>query len=98
MASIEIIMIPIATIAFGIFLDMVLNEGAGLSSILKSVRGKQAKIGEITIEDTKTNFAKELLEELDDLRDDLTYDNTPEDREAILNKIKDREKILEKIL
>jgi len=98
MTTAELISIPLSILALGIFFDIVLNSGEGMASIFGSIRGKQAKIGEITIEDTKTEFAKQLLEELDDLRDDLTYENTPEDREAILNKIKDREKILEKII
>jgi hypothetical protein len=83
-------------IGFGIFVDLAFNEGEGIATIFRSVRG-DAKIGEITIEDDKVSFAKMLLEEIAALRDDLEYDQSPEEKQTILDKIRDREKILEKL-
>lgn len=93
MTAIEVISVPLSVLATGIFFDLALNGGDGMSSIFKAIRGhKEEKI------DDKTKLVRDVLEELDDLRDDLTYDNSPEEKEAIVNKIKDREKILEKLL
>lgn len=93
MTAIEAIAVPISILASGIFFDLLLNDGDGMSSIFKAIRDHKEEKN-----DEKTELVRDILEELDDLRDDLTYDNSPEEKEAILNKIKDREKILEKLL
>ena len=93
MTTIEVLDIPFTIIAFGIFVDLVLSSGEGISSIIGSIRGKNKPQ-----KDEKIIFVGEILSQLDDLRDDLTYDNSPEDEKVILDKIKDREKILEKMI
>jgi len=93
MTTIGFLSVPFTLIAFGIFIDLAINSGGGISSIMESIRGKKTPQ-----KDEKIIFMEEILSQLDDLRDDLTYDNSPEDEKVILDKIKDREKILEKIL
>jgi hypothetical protein len=93
MTTIEVLSIPFTIIAFGIFVDLFISSGEGISSIIGSIRGKNKPQ-----KDEKIIFVEEILSQLDDLRDDLTYDNSPEDEKMILDKIKDREKILEKML
>ena len=93
MTTIEVLSVPFTLIAFGIFIDLAINSGGGISSIMESLRSKKTPQ-----KDEKIIFVEEILSQLDDLRDDLTYDNSPEDEKVILDKIKDREKILEKIL
>jgi hypothetical protein len=93
MTTIAILSVPFTIVASGIFIDLATNSGGGISSIMESIRGKKTHQ-----KDEKIIFAEKILSQLDDLRDDLTYDNSPEDEKVILDKIKDREKILEKIL
>ncbi len=95
MTTIEILTVPFTLISFGIFVDLAINSGEGISSIMSSIRGKKETHKE---KDEKIIFMEEILSQLDDLRDDLTYDNDPEEKKMILDKIKDREKILEKML
>jgi hypothetical protein len=98
MTAVEVISIPISLLASGIFFDLVLNEGAGISSIFSSMRSKKDQYDPRTSpEESKIDLIKRILEELDDLRDDLTYDNSDEDRKAIEDKIRDREKLLDKL-
>ena len=95
MTAIEVLSVPFTLIAFGIFIDLAINSGFGISSIMESIRSKKTPQ---KVKDEKIIFMKEIMSQLDDLRDDLTYDNSPEDEKVILDKIKDREKILEKML
>lgn len=74
----------LALIGFGIFCDLAFNDGDGLSSILSAHKKNK-------------DYAESILEELDSLYDDLTYENTPEEIQAIKSKIVIREKILEKL-
>jgi hypothetical protein len=98
MTAVEVLSIPFSILAFGIFLDLSTNEGAGISSIFSSMRSKKVQYDPRTSpEGSKIDLIKRILEELDDLRDDLTYDNSDEDRKAIEDKIRDRERLLDKL-
>ena len=99
MTTIEVISIPLSVLASGIFLDLVLSEGQGMSSIISSMRSKKSQPeNSSSPEESKMDMLKKILEDLDDLRDDLTYDNSEEDRKAIEDKIRDRERVLDKLL
>lgn len=99
MTTIEVISIPLSLLASGIFFDLVLNEGQGISSIFSSMRSRKTEIHSASSpEESKMEMLKRILDELDDLRDDLTYDNSDEDRKAIEDKIRDRERVLDKLL
>lgn len=98
MTAVEVLSIPLSILAFGIFLDLATNEGQGISSIFSSMRSKKNQYNpRVSPEDSKIDLIKKILEELDDLRDDLTYDNNDEDRKAIEDKIRDRERLLDKL-
>ena len=51
-------------------------------------------IFEIVKSNKKVELAKELIDKLDDLYDDLTYDNDEKETESIKAKIKLREEML----
>lgn len=80
-------------LASAFLLDLIMNDGNGLTNIISSFRGK------INQEPPMDNigFAKELLEEIGSLREDLEFNNTPEEKETIVQKIKDRQRILDKL-
>jgi len=99
MTAIEVISIPLSLLASGIFFDLVLNGGQGISSVFSSMRSRNTEIHNASSpEESKMEMLKRILDELDDLRDDLTYDNSDEDRKAIEDKIRDRERVLDKLL
>jgi|688.fasta_scaffold538980_3 hypothetical protein len=99
MTAIEVISIPLSVLASGIFLDLVLSEGQGMSSIISSMRSKKSQsTNPSSPDESKMDMIKKILDDLDELRDDLTYDNTDDDRKAIEDKIRDRERVLDKIL
>ena len=54
-------------------------------------------IFEIVKSNKKVELAKELIEKLDDLYDDLTYDNDEKETESIKAKIKLREEMLKQL-
>lgn len=54
-------------------------------------------IFEIVKSNKKVELAKELIDKLDDLYDDLTYDNDEKETESIKAKIKLREEMLKQL-
>ena len=52
---------------------------------------------EIVKSNKKVGLAKELIDKLDDLYDDLTYDNDEKETECIKAKIKIREETLKQL-
>lgn len=52
---------------------------------------------EIVKSNKKVELAKELIDKLDDLYDDLTYDNDEKETECIKAKIKLREEMLKQL-
>jgi hypothetical protein len=89
------ILVPIG---IGIAIDLTFNGGDSLSNILSSIRGN-VKVREISIEhDEKIALLKKLIEDIDELRDDLEYDHTPEEISMIHAKIADRQKIIDKLI
>ena len=52
---------------------------------------------EIVKSNKKVELAKELIDKLDDLYDDLTYDNDEKETECIKSKIKIREEMLKQL-
>jgi hypothetical protein len=88
--------ILLAPIGIGIALDLIVNGGDSLANIFSSIRGKE---NDVEIEyDEKLSLVKKLITEIDDLRDDLEYDNTPEQVSMIHAKIADRQRIIDKLI
>lgn len=88
------ITIPFIILALAILVDLGWNQGDGISNIFSSIRS-----GRVTPEENKYSLIREVMEQLDRLHDDVQYEDegTPE-LSSLQERIKIKEKILEKIL
>ena len=88
----QLLGIALVILALGICLDMVWNGGEAISNIFSKntidATPYQVRMEQINI----------IKEELDELHDDLTYDNDENEIASIKAKITTREDILKKLL
>jgi predicted AAA+ superfamily ATPase len=99
-------MTALTIIACAIFLDLFFNEGSGLSSVFKAIGSifhpNNTKIGEIEITKSEQSELIEAIEnlktEIDNLIDDLTYDNNEKETESIKRRLQVREDLLQSYL
>jgi hypothetical protein len=88
------IAIPLIILASCILLDLAWNQGDGLANIVQSFKNPR-----VSPEENRYAIIREMLEEIDKLRDDIEYeDEESKEIETIRQKISIRERILEKIL
>jgi hypothetical protein len=87
------IAIPLIILASCILLDLAWNQGDGLANIVQSFKNPR-----VSPEENRYAIIREMLEEIDKLRDDMEYEAESKEIETIRQKIYIRERILEKIL
>lgn len=88
------IAIPFIILACCIFADLAWNQGDGIANIVSSFRSSR-----VSPEENKYAIIREMIEEIDKLREDKEYEEEgSKEADTIYQKIKIREKILEKIL
>lgn len=92
----DLLGIAFIIIALGIAFDITIGSGDGISSILESIRSNSSPSTKQEI--SPLNHISEIKEELDDLYDDLTYDNDEKEIIAIKAKITLRENLLKELL
>lgn len=83
-------------IALGIAFDITINSGDAISSIFESIRPNSSPSTKQEI--SPIDYISEIKEELDDLYDDLTYDNDEKEIIAIKAKITLRENLIKELL
>jgi len=92
-------LIPIIIIALAFFFDLAASEGGGTAKIISAFRG-------VFERESKYVTTVKLLEDLDSLRNEkekytrkevLTFEESSE-YQCLLEKIEDREKIIDKII
>lgn len=88
------IAIPFIILAACLLLDLTWNQGDGIANIVQSF-----KTSRVSPEENKYALIREMLEEIDKLRNDMEYEEEDsKEIETIRQKIAVRERILEKIL
>lgn len=88
--------IAIIIFTFAIAFDIILNDGDSISAILEHLHSNSSPSTKQEI--SPLNYISEIKEELDDLYDDLTYDNDEKEIIAIKQKITLRENLLKELL
>ena len=84
-----------------IALDIVLNGGGAISSIFYAIRGKGTSVESTEAyadEENRIRMIRNLIDEIDGLRDDLDWEISDRERGIIEAKITTREKILASLL
>lgn len=87
--------IAIVIFTFAIAIDIILNNGDAISTILENLRSNNnSSIGQKAY----LIHINQLKEELDELNDELTYDNSENEIQTIKAKITLRENIIRELL
>jgi len=92
-------------IAGAIFCDIVLNDGDATANILNAIASifhrKPMKIDEIVFKSEQAEileYIESIKEEIDELNNELTYDNSPQEIDFIKKKLAIRQQLLEAYL
>lgn len=91
----QLLGIAFIILALGIAFDLTLGGGDGISAILASLHSDKTPSTKST---ERMDLINDIKDELDDLHDDLTYDNEEKEILAIKAKITTREQILNNLL